>query len=333
MTNTVHAPRAVLRVEYFDTWHPVLDDALKTLPEIPTCPHDLFRQIASNPASTEKRLALVSDGGKPVAVAALRRRQRHWEPVGYGVTHDAVMPAKEGYLYPALAALKLDVWVVAAETFPIHDAVRQTFPTPRYAMSTKADFDEYWHGSGLWGIVKYSRRRTRNYRLEVDRADAADWTIRRWAERWQGDPSEETIVIEDLLTAAKYLFDHGRYHTFRLFDGDRPVAGHNFLVYGRSIVFQTTFFDTAYRKDGVGSRLLDLVFHWARDVGFEKIDLGGGHTYKSDWAPQDGNLWNYNVCPENLHRMKQATRLVANAVHHTKALSRGLVSRRGSVSP
>jgi hypothetical protein len=321
-----------LRVEFFDAWDRALDDALAVLREMPTCPHELYRAICRNPSLPPKKLALVSENGAPVAVASLRRRQRHWEPALYGVTHDAVMPAKEGYLYAALAALKLDIWVIAAEELPLQRWIRSYFGSPRYAMAADADFEEYWGRSDLGRLVRAARKRTADFRFEVDGEGGAAWTVERWAERWASDAAEETIVKSDLLLSADFLQKRDLYHSFRLMDGERPVAGHNFLVLGDSILSQTTHFDDEYRGLSVGSRLTDLIFYWARESGYRKIDLGGGHTYKLKWAPQDGELWNYNICPEHLHRVKQASKLVSTAVHQAGVLGRGLAGRIGAGS-
>lgn len=248
----------------------------------------------------------------------------------YAVAHDAIMPAKDGYLYRALSALGLDVWVNACESEPPARWVRSIQSFPRYAMRCDADYEQYWRETGIWSSVKPARRRTRDFTFEVDAPGAAEWTIRGWGERWEDDDARETVVLDDLLLSASYYQARGGYHTFRLLDGDRPVAGHNFFVHGRSIVLQTTYFDAEYRRIGAGSRLYDLVFAWAAERGYEKVDIGGGHEYKSDWAPQDGVLWTFNVCPDRVYRVKQATRFVSNALHQTRALTRARAARRTS---
>src|SRR5690606_24957264 len=48
-----------LRVDWFDRWHPDLDAALATLPEMPMCPHELYRDLVTNRGPVEKRAALV----------------------------------------------------------------------------------------------------------------------------------------------------------------------------------------------------------------------------------------------------------------------------------
>ena len=50
-----------LRVRWFDTWCSTLDDALQALPEMESCPHELFRLLMLNPSPTRKRAALITD--------------------------------------------------------------------------------------------------------------------------------------------------------------------------------------------------------------------------------------------------------------------------------
>ena len=62
-----------LRVDWFDTWQPVLDEALRELPEMESCSHELYRLLMENAANQRKVTALVTEQGQPVAVAGLRR--------------------------------------------------------------------------------------------------------------------------------------------------------------------------------------------------------------------------------------------------------------------
>ncbi len=105
----LRAPYNGLRVKWFDSWHPVLDEALASLPETSACPHELYRQLVQNPGSMRKRTALITERGQPAAVVGLRQRGRHsWEPVTQWIIPGAIFPAKPGYWIPALEALGID---------------------------------------------------------------------------------------------------------------------------------------------------------------------------------------------------------------------------------
>ena len=100
-------PSGPLHVRWFRSWHPVLDGALSCLPEMPRCPHELFRLVARNPTPLVKTMALVTDGREPVAVAALRARRGHWESITEdGISPRNVMPVRPGSLFRVLRALR-----------------------------------------------------------------------------------------------------------------------------------------------------------------------------------------------------------------------------------
>ncbi|GIK40331.1 MAG: hypothetical protein BroJett011_41640 [Chloroflexota bacterium] len=94
------------------------------------------------------------------------------------------------------------------------------------------------------------------------------------------------------------------------------MVHHNDLVAG--VIYRKPEYDWY----GVGVRLIDLVFSFAAEKGFETLDIGGGHDYKKYWAPQAGERWQFNICPECLYRVKQVVRWgravrreIANWVH------------------
>lgn len=305
-------PAGDLKVRWFERWHPVLDEALQVLPELETCPHQLYRMLLGSPARTPKRVALVTEDRRPVAVAGLRRRKWFWEPVVDAVCSiRQAMPARDGYLFSSLSALGLDIWTGGYERRPQADApLRRVFPLPFYRLDCRADFEQYWRRAGNIKAVKAARARTRGYSLEVDAPGAAAWVIRNWDQKWRDHPARETIAVDDQLLAADYYEAHGRMHTLRLLQDGEPVAGHIFQVHRRSVVFTRTYRDARHEWQGVGTRLLDLAFQWAADSGFERIDLGSGHAYKQHWAPEDGARWYANVCPMHIYLPKQSLRLV-----------------------
>ena len=98
-----------LHVAWFDGWSTVLDNALRELPEMENCPHELFRSTMQSPSSTRKRTALVTEGDGAVAVVGLRQEGKHWVPAMQGIVPGAIAPAREGYLLRALRSLRVDV--------------------------------------------------------------------------------------------------------------------------------------------------------------------------------------------------------------------------------
>jgi ribosomal protein S18 acetylase RimI-like enzyme len=98
-----------LHVNWFDDWCTVLDNALRELPEMENCPHELFRLTMQSPSSTRKRTALVTEGDGAVAVVGLRQEGKHWVPAMQGIVPGAIAPARDGFLSRSLRALGVDV--------------------------------------------------------------------------------------------------------------------------------------------------------------------------------------------------------------------------------
>lgn len=331
IADSVASPRVsrrALRVEWFDGWHATLDEALAELPEMETCPHELLRTLATSPSQTRKRTALVTHRGSPAALVCLRRKQWHWEPVGQWVTPYSIAPVRDGYLFPALAALGVDVRLEACqERPPTWATVNGVSSTPVYKMHRTADFERYWRETGQLGAIRPAQRRAKRFQFVVDRPGAAAWTISNWAEKWRDHPYQETIVAEDQLIAAEYYQNRGQYHTFELLDGERPTVGYTFFAHRRDILFLHTYRDPAYDRYRVGTRAMQLIFEWAAArPELEKIDLGSHHAYKAGWAPQDGEEWSYNVSPLPIRARRLVTRLGRRALRSARSLP-GLVSR------
>ena len=118
--------------------------------------------------------------------------------------------------------------------------------------------------------------------------------------------------MPELLQAADYYTGLGRYHhSFRLLDGGAAVAGLTTFVRRNSLIHSTMFRSHSYSRQGVGTRIQDLVLQWAAEAGFDSVDWVAGHSYKSRWAPQDGNIWRFNVCPAPIFYAKKAAALGA----------------------
>jgi ribosomal protein S18 acetylase RimI-like enzyme len=297
-----------IQVRWFGGWRPVLDNALYELPEMEGCPHELFRLIMENPSSTRKCTALVYEGVEPIAVVGLRERGRHWVPAIQGIIPGCIAPARDGFLLPALGALGVDVRIEDSPTPPPKSTpVRDARAVPVFNVDCQADFEGYWRRShSLWRTIKDSRKRTEGFTFAVDRPGSAALIIAKWEEKWRDHPDQQTVIASDLILAAEYCEQRKQWHSFLLTDHDLPVAGATCPVHGNDLVGAVTFRGPGYDRQGVGVRILDLFVHWAAEQGFAKVELGGWYSYKAKWAPQDGEHWDFRICPLRQHLREQA---------------------------
>jgi hypothetical protein len=296
-----------LQVAWFDDWRTVLDNALRELPEMENCPHELFRMIMQNPSSTRKRTALVMEGEGPVAVIGLRERGRCWLPAIQGIIPESIAPARDGYLFPALKALGVDVRIAGWPTPPPTSIpTRNATSVPVFSIDCQGDFEQYWRKSGYLRNIRVARSRTEGFTFEVDRPGSAALIIASWAEKWRDHPEQQTIIASDLIVAADYLQQRNRWHSFLLLDGDAPVAGVSGPVHGNDLVYTINIRDNRHDWHRVGTRIIDLIFQWAAEHGVSKFDLGGWYPYKAKWGPQDREDWDFRICPLRQHLREQA---------------------------
>ena len=310
LTNRLLSPLSGLSATWFNGWHPVLDEALQSLPEAETCPHELFRLLIQNPSPVRKLSVLVTKQGAPVAVAGLRQKGRYsWEPITQWILPGTVFPVKPDYLIPSLEAIGSEVWVAwwrMESSPPPSRMMRCLESTPTYRLHFSADYESYWRESGHWNTVRRCRKRCSDFTLVVNAPGSAEWTIANWEAHWRTDPTVVDPSVSDRIVAAKYLENQGRHYSFWLLDQQRPVAGHTFIRHHNDLVWQVTYRDPSYDWHGAGTRLMDLAFSWAALAGFQTIDMGGQHEYKIRWAPEEGERWWFSVCPEPLYSIKQA---------------------------
>jgi hypothetical protein len=312
-----------LRVRWFRDWSPELDQGLRALPEMPRCPHELFQLVARNRTPLPKIMALVTDAGEPVAVAALRARRGHWESITEdGISPRNVMPAREGYLFPVLKALRKEVMVASWDAGePPREWASNPWSAPVYKIDLRSDFEAHWRRPGpLHQALNRGRKRTQGFTFEVDSPGSVEWVIGAWTEQWAGHPDQETITAGDRLLAAQYLQARGLMHAFVLRDGERPVAGRITAVVGDDLVDLVVARDKEYEHRYVGHRSLDLVTHWAAQAGFARFDLGGFHQHKSQWAPQDGVRWMFSVSPAHLRARRRAESLARTGLRPLRRL-------------
>lgn len=296
-----------LQVAWFDRWHNVLDNALRELPEMKGCSHELFRLVMQNPSPTRKRTALVMDDQQPVAVVGLREKGRYWLPAMQGIVPGCIAPAREGCLFPALKALGVDVRIAGWPVRPPKPiSVRNVTSVPVFKVDCRGDFEAYWRKSSQMKTVKRARNRTSGFTFEVDRPGSAALIIAKWEEKWRDHPDQQTIIASDVTVAAEYLQQRNLCHTFSTLDGDVLAAGDVCFVYGDELVGSIAFRDNRYDWHGAGNRNVELTIQWAAQHGFAKLDLGGWYSYKARWAPQDGEHWNFRICPLRQHLREQA---------------------------
>ena len=299
-----------LDVTWFDSWQPILDEALQELPEQDNCPHELYRLLMQNPGPTEKRTALVTARGVPVAVAGLRKIGRYqWEPVTQWIIPGIVFPAQPKYLISALEALGSDIWVAwwrMTPPPPPSQLIRYQESTPVYRMRCSDDVEQYWRKNKYFKTIQHKRNRCRDFTLAINSPGSAEWVIKNWDGKWQENPAAVSPSLADRILVAEYLENRNQHYTLSLLDGDTLIGGATNTVHGNDLVAGVIYREPEYDKYGVGVRLIDLVFSFAVENGFETMDIGGGHDYKQKWAPQEGERWQFNICPEYLYRAKQA---------------------------
>jgi hypothetical protein len=92
------------------------------------------------------------------------------------------------------------------------------------------------------------------------------------------------------------------------------------------------FRDKRYDWHCVGTRILDLVTQWAAEHGFAKLDIGGWYDYKAKWAPQDGERWDFRICPLRQHLREQVTWKARAVPEKLMALFRRLPGLSGAPS-
>lgn len=288
--------RTDLVVRWFDTWEPVLDQALESLPT-GDYPHDLYRLLCEQRSDVTKQIALVVRDDSPVAVVGLRRRSRlRWEPVSTYLVPGIPFPVIEGRVFDVLGSLGCEVfaawWRIPAP--PSHPKVRVVQTVPTYRMATSDDFEAYWREQHQLRSVLKSRRRCADLQMSVNASGSAEWVMESASRRWRaGGPPDSWLA--DRVAVGAYLESKGLQYTLVLSDGDLPVGGETLIVHGDELVSVCTHRDFDYDRLGVGVRLLDWSFSFASERRFSWIDIGGGFEYKRKWAPESGSRWDLEV--------------------------------------
>ncbi len=298
-----------LKAKTFAAWNPELEDALGRLPEKTIFPHSMFRNLWEAAAPHERQLILVTRQGEPIAVAGLKRRWGRWEPLTQWIVPGVLFPVKEECIPEVLAVLGLNIhvgWWRWNTPPPSASWIRNAVSSPTYGIQC-AEFERYWRERGFFKNINKYRNRCRGFSTAVNSAGAREWTIRNWGTRWLKPGMPEMPDLQERLLVSEYLEKQGLFYTLTIQDGDRTAAGITFLIDGNTAVAQVNYRDPAYDWHGVMTRLMDHSFYWARDMGYERIDLGGSFDYKEKWAPESGVKWEFDVAPRYVRLMEKVS--------------------------
>lgn len=139
--------------------------------------------------------------------------------------------------------------------------------------------------------------------------------IKSWDQKWRGDLGwVQNPDLTDRLTVAEYLQKKGLYYSLLLLDRDEPVAGMTYTIHRNEALFNVNYRNPEYDRHGPMNRLLEMSFWWARDMGFDGIQLGGGYDYyKKRWAPECGQYMKFTVYPDINRAADRVSRLTGTA--------------------
>lgn len=314
--------RRRLRVDWFDRWHGDLDAALAMLPEMPMCPHELYRDLVTNPGPVEKRTALVTSGSEPVAIVGVRCDGQRWTPVTTWIVPGSLFPVREGMLVPALTALDVPLfvsWWRQSSAPPENDRFTRLECVETRRLSVQGDYEAFWKESSLWRKVAAARRKCSSLSVAVNEPGAAEWTLVNWGRKWAPEGFDEVPDVRDRLVVARYWEQRGRHFAISLLDGDKPAGAAVVFVHDDHVIGLAYYRDPEYEKLSIGTRLLDAVHQWAASAGYAAVDMGGGDRYKERWAPVDGRRWQFVVAPRRslVSRARAAAwRRLRSAVGH-----------------
>lgn len=314
------APYNGLKVTWFDGWRPSLAEALEQLPEMETCPHELFSLLLQNSESAPKKIALVTAYGTPVAIIPLKRLGRWRYEVATWMIPSALFPAKPDFLASALEALGVDIWVAWRRMGgppPDSPLIRSMRITPVHILNCSGNYEDYWREIGRIRNVRRARNRCKGFETVVNTHGSAEWVIRNAAMKWSREPLRTSRVVEDWVISdwimtANYWEERGRHFTILLLDHGSPIGGATLMVHKNDAVGGMIYHKPEYAWYSVGTRLLDLSVSFAAEQGYDVLDFGGDAEYKKYWAPQVSKLWHFSLCPEPLFLLKRAFYLTRN---------------------
>lgn len=286
------------KVAWFDTWTPTLDQALDTLPAIPGCEHEVYREL-TQPSDVVKRHALVTEHGQPTAVISLRGRRRYWEPVTYqalpGVMAPATSPAA---LARALRALGVEVRIEAGMNADVQDLKpRALYSYDARQVELQTDYEALWTSKHRNNVRRARKRCDEFMSLRIDGEGDLEWCVEQWRRMWEGDEDEEIVAANDRLRFWRAFMRRQtadsliQFHTVHLLDGERRTAGHVLMCKEGLVLGQCITRDPEYDHCAAGVRSMDSAIAWAAGAGHRLFDLGGGSDYKRLWGEALGKRY------------------------------------------
>jgi hypothetical protein len=281
-----------VELHQFRSWCQTLDDAVEHLPVDPDWPHELHILLAENVPQKKRRLVMWTEGDVPIGVAAFVQEPRGtWEPVTHWIlpgTVGLVAAPRIGSLFGLLPFRTRIAWWRMIEPLPSGDEIRWAAEEPTYGIPCSDDFEAYWKQTDQLRAIKKARDRCKHLTLTVNAPGASEWVLQQSEKHWRPRGQAVSVHLANQMVATKYLETRGKSVTVALQDGEEFVGADLFIVHRNEAVFSTTFRNREYDQYGVGNRSMEEVFYWARNSGMGRLDLGGGFSYKSRWAPMLG---------------------------------------------
>jgi len=297
-----------IKIISFDHWQPELDEALSCLPEADLFPHELFRTLMMMAEPKKRRILLITKRGVPIGLVGLRNRRGYWEPVTHWIVPGVLFPIQEGclecILTEVLPSLGIEIqigWWRWEMPPPLNKYAWGLSSSPTFQMHLSEDVEEYWRSTRNMKNIRQYRNRCRQFTLEVNKPGDAEWVLKNNEEKLLPAGLAEIPDLAEKIAVSRYLEDRNLYYTLSLRDGDRRVAGATLIKHGNDAVAHTFYRDHQYNWHGVGTRLVELSFHWAKEMGFRRMDVGGSFEYKHKWAPEEGRKWAFEICPWPLY--------------------------------
>lgn len=319
-----------LSVSWYSTWHPELDEALKSFPEPAVRPHGMMSALARFDTAVPKATALVTHDDVPVAVVPLRRTGRSWEPVTSWSVPGQPFPARVDVLTVTRAlrrSVHLAWWRMGASP-SLNRRQGRVLTVPTYQADLTGDWEEHWRQTSHWKSVRRARRRCARYTTRVDHPAAVEWIMVNAERAWRSSPNRVDPTFSDRLLATQYLSTVGQVQTVCLLDDGWPIAGSLSIIQDDVLVGLTMYRDRRYDRDGVGVRVMDVELEVSAQRGLRASDFGGGFDYKNRWAPEEGVRADVLVAP-TMHQLARQARIAARQqAHAARSVPRRVDMRR-----
>lgn len=283
-----------LEVQWRDAWSDELDQALDRLPEMPGCPHELYRLLMA-PTQAQKRHAMVYEQGELIALISLRKRRSFWEPVSQQCPPAGIAPAKDNAaLGRALAALGVEVRAAsglgpdATELNPRH-----SWDYDVHLLDLTSDYEAYWRERKRMYTIKRARKSLAQWESRVDGEGDLEWIVERWRQKWADDSNQEVVATDDRIRfwrgfmAAKT--GAVEVHTMQLLADGQRTAGLIFTHEATKTMLQCGGHELAFDKQYCRAACIMAVIDWAVAHKSPALDIAGGE--KRLWAPLGGKRY------------------------------------------